>query len=164
MMAWVEYASSTIDIWGQTFDRMLGDIGLWILDIPNKIKEGLKEIFVPDTEYIESSFESFRNELKMKFSFDTEFFDTLFDDERPVTDIFTEYNIAGVGSFNLKVFDTKFFYDGVTYFRPFIRGFIVLLLAFYNVRMVLSFVRQDAGVVAGKGADIDAGKKGGRYE
>lgn len=100
----------------------------------------------------------------MKFSFDTEFFDTLFDDERPVTDIFADYNIVGVGSFNFKFLDTQFLYDGVTYFRPFIRGFIVLLLAFYNVRMVLSFIRQDAGVVAGKGEDIQAGKKGGRYE
>lgn len=100
----------------------------------------------------------------MKFSFNTDFFDTLFDAERPVTDIYGDYAVSGVGSFKLKMLDTKYLYDGVTYFRPFIRGFIVLLMAIYNVRMVLSFIRQDAGVAVGKSEDIQAGKKGGRYE
>lgn len=95
----------------------------------------------------------------MKFSFDTEFFDTMFDDERPVTDVFADYTIPGVGKFNFKFFDTQYLYDGVTYFRPFIRGFVVLLMAFFNIRMILSFIRQDAGVVAGKAVSMSNKKE-----
>lgn len=83
----------------------------------------------------------------MKFSFDTEFFQILFSRETPVQDINTEYYINGVGTFNLKIFDTKYLYQGVEYFRPFIRGFIALLIVLFNVRSALSFIRQDAGVV-----------------
>lgn len=95
----------------------------------------------------------------MKFGFDTEFFEALFDGEMSVQDVYTDYEISGVGTFTLKVLDTKFFVEGVTYFRPFIRGFLVLLMALYNIHHVLSFIRQDAGVVAGKADDLEAGKK-----
>ena len=96
----------------------------------------------------------------MKFSFDTDFFENLISSEQPVTDVYMDYTIPGVGDFNLKVFDTNFFVQGVTYFRPFIRGFIVLLIAFFNIKMLMSFIRQDAGVITGKGVDMATGKGG----
>lgn len=137
---------------------MLGGLkSIWetLTNLPQLIVDGIKDIFIPDVEYIQSSFNSFIAELKMKFGFDTDFFDGLFDSERPVTDIFVDYTIPSVGDFRLKVFDTKYLYDGVSYFRPFIRGFIVLLMGLYNVRMALSFIRQDAGVVAGKAVSME---------
>lgn len=91
----------------------------------------------------------------MKFSFDTEFFEGLFQGESVVSDVYEEYEIPNVGTFNFKFFDTKFFVDGVTYFRPFIRGFLVLMLALYNVKQLLSFIRQDAGIATGKSADME---------
>lgn len=94
--------------------------------------------------------------MGMKFSFDTEFFKNLFTDGQPVTDIEGDYYISGVGNFHLTFFDTKYFVQGVEYFRPFIRGFLVLLMALYNIKMVLGFVRQDAGVVTGKGVYVGA--------
>lgn len=118
--------------------------------IAQKVVDGIKSIFIPDTEDINDKFMSFLDELKMKFQFDTEFFEGVFRDEQPVTDIDGTVNIPGVGDLDVKFFDTKYFVDGVTYFRPFVRGFIVLLLGLYNIRMLLSFIRQDAGVVAGK--------------
>lgn len=94
--------------------------------------------------------DGFLKTLKTKFNFDTEFFETLGTGEEPVKDIYVDYNIPYVGAFNLKVFEAKYFVDGVEFFRPFIRGFLVLLMALYNVRQVLAFIRQDAGVVTGK--------------
>lgn len=91
----------------------------------------------------------------MKFNFNTDFFENLLVDGTPVTDINGEYEIHGLGKLNLKFFDTKFLVDGVEFFRPFIRGFIILLLALYNIKMILGFIRQDAGIVTGKAVDME---------
>lgn len=86
----------------------------------------------------------------MKFNFDTTVFESLFQGESAVTDKYVDYNIPGVGAFHLKVFDSKYLIDGVTFFRPFIRGFLVLLMFLYNVRQLIGFFGYDAGVVAGR--------------
>ena len=79
--------------------------------------------------------------------------------ETPVGDEYMDYYIPGVGNFEFKVLDTKFFVDGVTYFRPFIRGFLVLLMLLYHIRMLISFFGYDAGVVAGRSDGIAEAKK-----
>lgn len=94
----------------------------------------------------------------MKFSFDTSFFENLFDGEQPVTDTYMDYDIAGVGSFKLKVFDAKFLVDGVTYFRPFIRGFLVLMMFLFHVKQLIGFFGYDAGVVTGRTEHIKSAK------
>lgn len=128
-------------------------------DLKDGVLNGIKSIFIPDTDAIQASFNSFLFELKSKFGFDTSFFeDVLGEDGKPVTDIEGDYNIHGVGNMKLKFFDTEYLVQGVEYFRPFIRGFLVLLMAFYNIKMVLSFFRQDAGLVTGKTVSM-GGKK-----
>lgn len=112
--------------------------------------DGIKSIFIPDAEGIKASFDSFVADLKAKFGFNTDFFNDIAVGESPVHDEYVNYNIPGVGAFRLKVFDSSFLRQGVEYFRPLIRGFLVLLMALYNVKQVLSFIRQDAGVVTGK--------------
>lgn len=144
------------------FDSLFENVkNIWdgIKELPTKILDGIKDIFVPDAEEIDAKFNAFLDTLKMKLSFDTDFFTNLVSGEQPVTDQYMDYNLSGVGDFKLKVFDTKFLYDGVTYFRPFIRGFLVLLMGFYNVKMVLSFIRQDAGVVTGKAVSASVKKE-----
>lgn len=140
-----------------------------ISNIPNQIIEGLKGIFVPDTDEIRDTVTSFTDELRNNFGFDTSFFERLgvvntstadrvvgggsFGNTAsgvPVGDLTGDYNISGVGTLKLKFFDSSFFVSGVEFFRPYIRGFIVLLLCIFNVKMFLSFIRQDAGVVTGK--------------
>lgn len=95
----------------------------------------------------------------MKFSFDTDFFESLFQGESAVEDTTVDYAIPGVGSFNLKVFDSKYFVQGITYFRPFIRGFIVLLLALYNIKQLIGFFGYDAGVVTGRNDHIKSARE-----
>lgn len=121
-----------------------------VLSLPNLILDGIKSIFIPDTNYIKDRMESFTDEMAMKFSFDTEFFEDLFQAEKPVEDIEMDYNITGVGDFKLKVLDTSFFVQGVTYFRPFIRGFLVLLMLLYHIKQLIGFFGYDAGVIAGR--------------
>lgn len=97
----------------------------------------------------------------MKFNFDTEFFEGLFSMETPVKDQYVDYEVPGVGSFEFKVLDTKFFVDGVTYFRPFIRGFLVLLMLLYHIRQLVGFFGYNAGVVPGRQEAIKSTKDGG---
>lgn len=138
------------------FFEMLGGA---VMAIPTAIGEILKDFFLPDTEYIDQKFTAFREEMAMRFAFDTEFFEGLFASEAPVTDTYMDYNIPGVGAFKLKVFDTKFLVDGVTYFRPFIRGFLVLMMALYHIRQLIGFFGYDAGVVAGRSEHIAEARK-----
>lgn len=121
-----------------------------ILSLPSLILEGIKEIFIPDAEYIDTTFTGFVNELKMKFGVDTGFFENLFRGESAVEDVKGNYTIPGVGSFNLTFLDTRFFVQGVTYFRPFIRGFFVLLIALFHVKQLIGFFGYNAGVVQGR--------------
>lgn len=126
-----------------------------ILELPTLILEGIKAIFIPDTEYIDTAFNGFLDELKMKFGIDTGFFESLFQGESAVDDVEGNYNIPGVGSFNLTFLDSSYLVQGVTYFRPFIRGFLVLLMALYHIKQLLGFFGYNAGVVAGRSEWIE---------
>ena len=121
-----------------------------ITSLPNLIIDGIKGIFVPDANYIETAFDSFIDELKFKFNIDTDFFESLFQSEKPVEDVYIDYSIPYVGDFHLKVFDAKFLVDGVEFFRPFIRGFLVLLMFFFHGKQLIGFFGYDAGVVSGR--------------
>lgn len=128
-----------------------------IVNLPNTILDGIKGIFVPDEGAIEQAFYDFLRELEMKFNFNTEFFKGLFFDPdgtplegSAVTDVKGEYEIPGVGKFNLTFMDSEFLYQGVEFFRPFIRGFIVLLLFMFHINSVLSLIGQDGGIKEGK--------------
>lgn len=143
---------------------MLETIALTILDLPGQIVQGIKEaiqdIFIPDAEYIETRLNEFANDLKLRFNIDSVFFDNLFGVEKPVQDVYMDYAIPGVGSFNLKIFDTKYLIDGVSYFRPLIRGFMVLMMVLYNIRQIIGFFGYDAGVVTGRNEKIAEARKG----
>lgn len=138
----------------------MSDIWDSITSLPELILEGIKDIFIPDSDYIESSFNSFLSELKMKFNIDTGAFESLFTSEQPVSDTYVDYDLTGVGSFHLKVFDSKFLVDGVTFFRPFIRGFLVLMMLFYHIKQVIGFFGYDSGVVTGRTEHIKSSKEG----
>lgn len=72
--------------------------------------------------------------------------DRLFSLEVAPEDVNTEYNIPGLGTMYIPILETKFLIDGVAYFRPYIRAFLVLLLVLYNWNNVLKLIDQDAGI------------------
>lgn len=148
------------------------DVGNFLLDgisnaltsLLDGVLEGIRSIFIPDANEIKTKFNSFVNELGNKFGFNTSFFESLFTGEgQPVTDVEKDYNIPGVGNMKLKFFDAKYLVDGVTFFRPFIRGFIVLLMCMYNINMLLSFIGQHSGInpESGERYSTHAKRKGG---
>lgn len=144
---------------GDSLKGFFEDIKDAITSLPNLILDGIKGIFIPDTDYIETAFNSFIEELKIKFNIDTSAFESLFQNEQPVEDIYTDYEIPGVGSFKFKVLDTSFLKEGLLTFRPIIRGFIVLMLLLFNIRQLIGFFGYDAGVVAGRSEHIKSMKE-----
>lgn len=130
--------------------------------MPTLIVNGIKEIFVIDVDYVKDSTTDFADYIKTQFGVDTSVFENLFQNETPVEDVEMDYNIPYVGDFHLKVLDASFLKDGVEFFRPIIRGFIVLLLLFYHVKNLVGFFGYDAGVVSGRNEQIAEAKKGGK--
>lgn len=135
-----------------------------VLSLPLAILDGIRAIFIPDSGYIEDSFDSFLSEMKMKFNLDTSAFENLFQGEEPVSDVYVDYGISGVGNFNLKVFDTSFLAQGISYFRPIIRGFLVLMMLLYHVKQLIGFFGYDSGVVGGRSDHIRSAKESQRSD
>lgn len=144
------------------FDSIVDALGnVWdaIKSLPELILDGIKAIFIPDKDYIETEFNSFLQEMKVKFNMDFSAFENLFQTESVVSDTYVDYNIHGVGNFNLKVFDSSFFAQGVAYFRPIIRGFLVLMMLLFHVKQLIGFFGYDAGVVAGRSEHIKSARE-----
>lgn len=139
------------------FDSIVDSlINVWnaITSLPELILEGIKSIFIPDDSYIQESFNGFLQELKLKFSIDTSTFESLFSSEEPVTDTSVDYHINGIGTLNLKVFDAKYLVQGVMFFRPYLRGFLVLLMFLFHMKQIQGFFGYNAGVVDGRNEHI----------
>lgn len=136
-------------LWG-----WLGDLVNNIISLPSKIYdliiEGIKSIFVPDTEEIKRKFEGMTERVEFSLGIVDDGFDDMKDswEEKPLDNIEENYNIPGVGNMKLKFFDTEYLKQGIERFRPVIRGFLVLLMFFYNYYQVLSFINQDPGIHA----------------
>ena len=137
----------------------LKDIANGIIQIPLTIAsyliEILEDIFVPDTEVINQQFNTTMNNLKNKIGINIYDLNLLFSSAGSPVDLNNNYTIYGVGTMNLKFVDYKYLVDGVNFFRPYIRGFIVLLLFFFNIRQLLSMF----GISSG---EIESASKGGK--
>lgn len=120
------------------------------------IVEGIKGLFIPADGVIEEKFNNLTEDISMKCGITMYSMDSLFTQESAVEDVKADYNIHGLGTLNLTFFDASFLKKGVGYFRPIIRGFMVLLLVFYNIRMLLSTLGINYAIHIGKaGGDND---------
>lgn len=133
-----------------------------IASLPGLIADFIKDIFVPDRQVIEEQFNTTIENIKRIFNLDIDSVTGLFDSmtEQPVTDIKGDYNIPGLGIMNITFLKADYLQQGVDYFRPFIRGFIVFLLLLYNYYQGLTFIGQEPGYGNTKlNEDSKGGKK-----
>lgn len=114
---------------------------------------------LPDAGYLEDKLDEFTDILGEKFNLDTSVFENLFKSESPIEDVYFDYTIPGVGDFEFKALDSSLLVDGVEYFRPYVRGFIVLMLFLYHIRQLVGFFGYDAGVVAGRSEHVKSMKE-----
>lgn len=130
-----------------------------ITNLPTLIIDGIKSIFIPSEEFINEKFNNMSNEIAGKFSFKSLDLRNLFQIEKPIEDIEAEYNIVGVGTVKGKIFNTEYLVKGVNYFRPYIRGFLMLLIALYNIRQAMSMFGLDSGEVAGLAGQMEVNER-----
>lgn len=91
--------------------------------------------------------------LKEKLGIDVFDMDSLFSASSAPTDIEGSYNF-GLASYTGKFVDYTYLIKAVGELRPYIRGFLVLLLFFFNVRQALSMFGLHSG-------EISSASKGG---
>lgn len=118
------------------------------LTIAEKVGDVIKGIFIPDTETIKGQFTDMVENVERSFNLQLNSLDWLVEGvtEKPLTDEKVDYTIPGVGTFNLTILDTSFLKQGIEYFRPLIRGFVVFLLILYNYKQILTFIGQDPSI------------------
>ena len=126
-------------------DKLSGffnDIKNAILALPKLILDGLKEIFIPDIEEIKNSFKDFQDKFALVFGANFNALDNLFTREKPLDDVVINYEIPGLGEFELTILDKEWLHTGVAYFRPIIRGWLTLLLVIFAWNNILGLIRQ----------------------
>lgn len=144
---------------------MLGAIKEAILSIPQLIIDGLKEIFIPDTEELSDIMEAMLENLGSQLGADFTLLNNLFNLEIAPEDVSVDYDIPGLGTMRIPILDTQYLISGVAHFRPYIRGFTVFLLVCFNWFHVLSLIGQDPRIAqeSYNGYVEDKMKKSGRF-
>ena len=111
----------------------------FVITIPEKIFEGIKRIFIPDTNKIQSSINSLQNVAKSKFGVETVDLSGIMGVGTEVTNHSGTVEILGY-SFSADFLDVTYLIQGVSTFRPYIRGFLILLIFLYNINQFLHFI------------------------
>lgn len=70
----------------------------------------------------------------------------LFEQEAEPEDITETYYINGLGNVRYTFIDLSFFKQGVEYFRPIIRGVLILWMFFYNMKQAFLTFKFNSGI------------------
>lgn len=154
-----------------SINSLAGSIGSFFSDLGNMIAskfqelgeaiggffenllEGIKNFFIPNTDNINAIIDDLVSSVEGKFGFDSFDMEALFGTEEAPTDISAEYEIYGHKQ-KFVFADFSWLKQGVDFFRPYIRGFLVLLLWFFNIRMAFGTFDLDSGISSGQVAKM----------
>lgn len=126
--------------------------------IANALLDGIKSIFIPDTDYINTEFDKLKQEIQLAFGISAYDMDLIFNKEIAFSDVtVTMYGME------CTVVKTDKLKQVILAVRPYIRGFIVLLMVFYNINQFLMLIGQ-APVAIGAGKELVQGGNGGDGE
>lgn len=124
--------------------RWLADLWEGICSIPELLLNGIKSIFVPDTDDMQDKFTSFTSQVSPATMDDGEnSLGGLLDVESSEpADISSDYNVGGLNLSDVKFLNLEYFKQGVVYFRPVINGFLTWVLFMFYYNQLLSFLGQ----------------------
>lgn len=111
----------------------------FVKEIPSKILDGIKSIFVPREEDVNNSIERLKTSFSNTFGIGDFDLSGVMGVSTEISNKSTEVTILGY-TFNFSFFDVTYIKRAVNDFRPYIRGFILLMLALYNINQFLSFI------------------------
>ena len=114
-----------------------------ILDLPEKIGDAIKGLLLPSDGFIEGKIEHFREKL-LGMGIDTYDMGSIFNMEEPFADITCTIRGQTVTIVRMDVVDKV-----VKKFRPTIRGFMWLMLVFYNYNQFMCFIGQKGLTLGG---------------
>lgn len=123
-----------------------------IIDLPDKMGDAIMGLFLPSDGFIEGKVQHFRDKL-LAMGIDTYNMGPIFNTEQPFTDITCTIRGQTVTIVRMDVVDMV-----VKKFRPVIRGFMWLMLVFYNINQFLRFIGQEGMTLGGivKTADTES--------
>lgn len=126
-----------------------------ILNAPEKIGDAIAGLFLPSDSFIEGKIEHFREKL-LGMGVDTYDMGAIFNREQPFADI-----TCTIRGQTVTIVRMEFVDSAVKKFRPVIRGFIWLMLLFYNFNQFMHFIGQEGMTLGGIVRTADAKQKGG---
>lgn len=135
--------------------QYLQDILDTLKKVPEQIVAGLYEmfshLFAPSSEDVQADIDDLKKSIFDSVGFDIEELEATLSnvESEPIQDIYIDLKI-GDSTQRVKVFDTKFLIVGVNYFRPYIRGFIMLLMFFFVLNQI-SYILHIGGFSKGGG-------------
>lgn len=123
-----------------------------ILSIPEAIIEGIKDflidLFIPSEDYLTTKKTQIENSFSNLLGFNVSTVEALFDSANTGETLLigenSKININGIGEVEFKTFENKFLLDGINTFKPIIRGFIMLMLIFFNLNQLLNLIGQSS--------------------
>lgn len=134
--------SYIVDLRDTVLDK-LRSIKQGIFDLPDKIGDAIKGLFLPSDGFIEGKIEHFREKL-LGMGIDTYDMGAIFNSEQPFEDITCTIRGQKVTIVRMDLVDKV-----VKRFRPVIRGFMWLMLVFYNINQFLAFIGQKGMTLGG---------------
>lgn len=181
----IEWLKSIFDNIKSIFDSVEENGGLissltsslsgWFSDVVENIKklpeliitgitDFLKSLFIPDEDYLTTKKEQLEKSFTNLMGFEVATIEALFNsanvNESMLIDEVHTIKINGIGNVDFKAFDNKFLLDGINKFKPVIRGFVALMLVFFNMNQLLNLIGQ--GSITQSVSLINKQAKGGK--
>ena len=132
-------------IWGffeTSFNNIIATVrGIWdfILTLPELIINGIKSVFIPDPDNIKASIETLKKSFLDTFGIGDFDLSGVMGVSSEVSNKSGTVSILGF-EFEGTFLDVTYIKRAVEDFRPYIRGFILLLLGLYNINQVANFL------------------------
>jgi hypothetical protein len=143
------------------FVKSIPDILRSILDflksIPTLIINGIKSIFVPSDGFIEDAIDEIKTSFNEKFGGGNWMVSDAFGAEKAMDNQNVTMNFGGY-EFTFTIIDWSYAKNAIDDFRPYIRGFLALLLCLYSTNQFLGLIGQPTLSTLGSAVPSDKGK------
>lgn len=125
--------------------------------------DGVKAIFIPDPEEIQTLLQDYKNRLSTSFGIGSIDVSSALGAGTQIADQTGDVSVYGLGTFHVTVLDVSYLVSAVTTFRPYIRGLFVLFLALFNFNQFCGLIGVNVISVVGGGGDTKLIGDGTKY-
>lgn len=113
----------------------------FVKDLPVILLDGLKSFFIPSDNFIDNCIEQIKKQFTITFGLSEFDISVAFGRDTLLSDVNSDYVIGSL-NFSGTFVNYKYVIDAITFFRPYIRGFIVFMLVVYSFNQFLYLIGQ----------------------